>query len=83
VKKKTKTVELEELCIDVFAHADCDYEVTLSGNGVNPCEASGMARAILDIIHGDGRKWEREHASLVKARAKELRVCYGGSEEEE
>ncbi len=69
--------DLEELCVDIFAHAENDYEVTLSGNGINACEASGVACAILDLIHGDGRKWQDNNAKRISKRATELRKELG------
>ena len=63
---------LEGLCVNIFAHARLDYEVTLSGNGINPCEASGVAWAILDILHGDGRKWEKDNAARIALRVKQI-----------
>jgi len=81
--KKTKAPEtnlvqdLEELCVEIFAHAENYYEVTLSGNGTNPCEASNAAHAVLDILHGDGRKWREDNEKRVQKRAAELRKKYG------
>ena len=42
--------ELVEMCVNIFAHADVDCEITLFGNGVNPAEASLVAFAILDVL---------------------------------
>ena len=72
--------ELEELCVSIFAHNENDYEVTLAGNGTNSSEASNVALAILYIIHGDGRKWERENEDRISKRAKDLRKQYGDEE---
>ena len=65
--------DLEELCVDIFAHAENDYEITLSGNGINACEASGVACAILELLHGDGRKWRDSNEKRISKRAAELR----------
>lgn len=67
IKKK-----LEELCIEIAAHADLGYEVTLSGNGTNCSEAYNVALAILDILHGDGRKWMTKNHKRVTAAVREL-----------
>ena len=69
--------QLEELCLDIFAHYECDYEITLSGNGVNCAEAAGVAYAILDILHQDGRKWVKDNQEKINNRAQELRSLYG------
>ncbi|MEK7654373.1 MAG: hypothetical protein AAB345_03830 [Patescibacteria group bacterium] len=69
--------DLEELCVDIFAHAENDYEVTLSGNGINASEASGVALAILDLLHGDGRKWRDSNEKRISKRATELRKELG------
>lgn len=64
--------DLEDLCIEIFAHAENDYEVTLSGNGTNAFEVSNVASAILDILHVDGRKWRRDNEKRISKRAAEL-----------
>jgi hypothetical protein len=69
--------QLEELCLSIFAHVDCDYEVTLSGNGTNPCEATNVAYVILDILHGDGRAWRKANQKKIDKLAKQLRKNYG------
>ena len=68
----TKEKKLESLCIEIFAHSVNDYEVTLSGNGTNPCEASNVALSVLSILHKDGRKWRKENTSIIEARASVL-----------
>jgi hypothetical protein len=70
---KGKARQIDEMCLQIFAHAECDYEVNLSGNGVNACEASAVAWALLDILHGDGRAWQDAHEGEVSAIADELR----------
>jgi hypothetical protein len=72
-----KTKELEGLCLSIFAHSHTDYEVTLSGNGTNCSEASNVALAVLDILHGDGRKWRRANEKQIEKQAKKLRKEYG------
>lgn len=42
--------KLLELCTDVLAHAELDYEVTINGNGVNASECSEMAIAVMKIL---------------------------------
>ena len=71
------TKHLENLCIDIFAHSFNDYEITLSGNGTNCSEASNVALAVLDVMHGDGRKWRKEHEKQIEKLAKVLRKQYG------
>lgn len=68
---------LEELCVSIFAHCENDYEVTLSGNGTNAFEASNVALAVLDALHGDGRKWCKENEKRISKCAAELRKEYG------
>lgn len=72
--KEQKNVinELENLCVEIFAHASLDWEITLSGNGTNPCEATNVALEILDIIHGDGRRWRKSNEKKIVKCAKEL-----------
>ena len=72
-----KSKELEGLCLSIFAHSNNDYEVTLSGNGTNCSEASNVALAILDILHGDGRKWRKQNKKQIEKYAKKLRKDYG------
>ena len=72
VNKTDVIVELEKMCVDIFAHADLDYEITLSGNGINPCEAAGVAWKILDILHGDGRGWAKANRNRIDSRVKEI-----------
>ena len=69
--------QLEDLCVSIFAHCHNDYEITLSGNGTNACEASNVALSILDILHGDGRKWRKANEKQIEKKAKELRKLYG------
>jgi hypothetical protein len=72
-----KNKELEDLCLDIFAHSFNDYEITLSGNGTNCSEASNVALAILDTLHGDGRKWRKKNEKQIEKLAKKLRKEYG------
>ena len=72
-----KIKELEELCLSIFAHSSNDYEITLSGNGTNCSEATNVALAIMDILHGDGRKWRKQNEKLIEKYAKKLRKDYG------
>lgn len=74
---KDVTQQLEDLCVSIFAHSVNDYEVTLSGNGTNCAEASNVALSVLDILHGDGRKWRKEHEKEIEKKAKALRKQYG------
>jgi hypothetical protein len=72
-----KSKELEGLCLSIFAHSVNDYEVTLSGNGTNCSEASNVALAVLDVLHGDGRKWRKANEKQIEKLAKKLRKDYG------
>ena len=74
---------LEELCIDIFAHGRNDRHITLSGNGTNPSEAGNVAYAIMDIIHGDGRRWKKDNDGRIQARAAELKKEYGDEVEDD
>lgn len=38
------------MCIEIYAHCENDYEVTLGGNGVNSSEAALVANRILHIL---------------------------------
>ena len=71
--------KLVELCVDIFAHCQNDYEITLSGNGTNACEASNVALSILDTFYGDGRKWRRANQQRIDTQALKLRKLYGDS----
>lgn len=70
------TKKIEELCVFVFAHSQSDFEVTLSGNGTNAGEASNFALEVLDILHGDGRKWRNENEERIDNEAKKLEERY-------
>lgn len=70
-------VFIEELCTDIFAHCELDWEITLSGNGTNPCEAGNVAYALLDELYKDGRKWRKQHQAKIALRMKELRKEMG------
>ncbi len=72
-----KLKALEDMCIDIFAHSENDYEVCLAGNGVNCSEAGLMALAVSDILHGDGRAWRKENEERIAEAAKGLRKLYG------
>lgn len=43
--------QLIDLLIDVYAHAELDYDVTLLGNSLNASECAGMARKIEEILN--------------------------------
>jgi hypothetical protein len=42
---------LIDLCIEIYACNELDYEVTLAGNGTNASEASNVADEILNILN--------------------------------
>jgi len=39
-----------ELCVDIYAHDQLDWEITLCGNGCNAFECSGVANEMLEIM---------------------------------
>lgn len=43
--------KLIDLCVDIFAHSDLDYEITLANCGANSFEAAFVAREILNILN--------------------------------
>lgn len=63
--------DLEKLCCDIYAHSKLDYEITLAGNGTNPCEASNVASEIENIC---GFKITQED---IKKRIEILELEYG------
>ena len=65
--------ELIDLCIDVHAHANLDYEITLGGNGVNSFENIGTANEVLRIL---GVKHGFIFNSRVEDRMIELKADY-------
>lgn len=42
--------KLIDLCVDIYAHDELDYEINLCGNGKNAFECCGVADCILDIL---------------------------------
>jgi hypothetical protein len=76
-KELSLYTRLEALCMNIFAHSDSDYEITLSGNGTNCCEAANVAYAILDIMDGDGRAWRKANQKDIDKIAAKLRKQYG------
>jgi hypothetical protein len=60
--------KLIDMCVDIRAHAENDYEVTLGGNGTNACEASNVVREILSILGVDSKSLQ----ARISERAKEL-----------
>ncbi len=77
---KKLRAKLLDLCVEIYACNELDYEVTLSGNGTNASEAANVAGEILDII-GVKRK-DREFKRKVAERAKEMKTEYGEDDEE-
>ena len=58
--------KLIELCVEVYAHCELDYEVTLAGNGTNASEASNFADEVLEILEVKKKKIEKEISKEVK-----------------
>jgi len=42
--------QLLNLCVEIYAFMELDWEITLAGNGTNSSEASNVADEILNII---------------------------------
>lgn len=75
--------KLIDLCLEIFASSELDYEVTIAGNGTNSAEAENVAKGILDILGID--LYSPEFSLLIAARVKELKEMYGiddGDDEE-
>lgn len=70
--QETWTLEekLYDLCLDIYAHAHLDCEITLCGNGTNACEASNVASKILQLL---GKKVTDKE---ITKRAKEIEKEY-------
>ena len=46
--------KLVNMCVDIFAHNECDFEWTNSkGNGINCSEAAGVAMEVIEILGVD------------------------------
>ncbi len=80
MKDKVKE-KLIEMCVEIYACSELDYEVTLGGNGTNAAEAANVAGEILDIIgvKDEDGKFEK----MVSDRVKELKKEYGDNEDED
>ena len=61
------------LCIDIFAHDECEYEITLQGNGANAFECSFVAHELLALLDVEYEEIE----ARVQKRVTELREMYG------
>lgn len=73
--------KLIDLCVEIFASAELDYEVTIVGNGTNPAEASNVAAGILVILGID--LYGPEFSLMIANRVKELKEMYGHVEDDE
>ena len=60
--------ELRELAINIMAHVWLDWEITLMGNGTDPCEASNV---IEDVCRICGIVWPTEKE--IQKRVEELK----------
>lgn len=54
-----------DLCVDIYAHAELDYEITIHGNGTNASEASNVADELLEIIRVNKRSLDVRIQSRV------------------
>ncbi|EKD53265.1 MAG: hypothetical protein ACD_61C00089G0006 [uncultured bacterium] len=73
--------KLIALCVDIYAHDQLDWEITLAGNGTNAFEASRVANKILEIL-GIEEEGEEFQALLAK-RVRELKELYEPEGEDE
>lgn len=71
--------EIIDLCADVEAYSEMDYEITLGGNGANASECSYLAGEIINILKID----ENIFSELVNEKIKQLKEEIGESEDEE
>lgn len=78
-KQQDTNKELIELCVDIYAHVEMDFEITLGGNGTNCCEASNVADAILKIL----KVKQKDLEDQIKKRVAELKAENGYDEEDE
>lgn len=39
--------KLHDFCVNILAHCQLDYQITLGGNGTNPFEAANVAHALM------------------------------------
>ena len=76
-----KREKLIELCVEIYAHLELDWEVTLAGNGTNPSEASNVADEILGILGVDENS--KEFQALLAEKIKELKEQYEPEGEDE
>ena len=58
--------QLIDLCVDIYAHCELDYEINLGGNGTNPYEAANVASEIMDILGMRKRDLEIKINEVVK-----------------
>lgn len=77
--KKSVLADLSTLCVDIYAHAEIDSEITLCGNGTSACEATNVANRIFEILGID--KNTDLHQMRIEARVKELEKEYGLNDE--
>jgi hypothetical protein len=57
-----------DLCVDIYAHLELDWEIDLAGNGTNPSEASNVADVLKEIFEFN----EDEFSELANKRIEEL-----------
>jgi hypothetical protein len=57
-----------DLCVDIYAHAELDWEITLGGNGCNSFECCGVADELLEILGTNLKEIE----PLIDKRVEEL-----------
>ena len=73
---KKKLEKLNDLLIEIYAHANQDFEVTINGNGTNCSEALNVAYGVIKILHGSVAKWKSENKNQIKAEIIRLRSLY-------
>ena len=66
-----------DLCIKVMAYSELGYEVNIGGNGVNSCEVSAMADAIIQKAYQNGLALNQEVTEKIERQIKELEEQFG------
>lgn len=61
---------IANICCDVEAAVEMDCQVDINGNGYSASEASGVSRAIMEILFSPS--WRRDYEPEIAAKIKEL-----------
>jgi hypothetical protein len=72
-ERSTMEEKLLDLCVNIFAHDELGYEITLRGNGCNSSECCGTANEILHIL---GKSYS-DIEDLVNRKMDEIEEMYG------